>query len=389
MTAAESKRDLSKRLHAQFTIAIGNRRYTPTPNTILDARVRNTDLTIEERFDALLERTSMGNWSLFACKRDWDTGLATPLTQGDFAEILKVDKRRISAVVGLRQKQGFVKVNPANQNGYGRPLYLDLDPVVEGRPGPADATVVTWKAFSERWDRKHADLVKHKAAMLAKAHPFLAVVAEIDAAKLAEFRKMRREERPEAGAPSEPSDQSVLDFSDYESGTPATEVLDSLDDLSATPPTNSPAISYIENSKQQQQEVETKTQARTPSEELVVVAKMGVTEETARKFLKECQTQSPGCTLVQITAVIDEVKSTISKNVRNPAGILLTQVPGRIAAYRARSEAEEIVDLPGFRPMPKAEAVALLREALRAEEPDVREWAAAELRRLGQMVEMS
>ncbi len=389
MTAAEAKRDLSKRLHLQFTTAIGNRRYTPTPNTILDARIRNLELTIEERFDALLERTSMGNWSLFACKRDWDTGVATALTQGDFAEILGVDKRRISAVVGLRQKQGLVKINPAEQNG--RLLALELDPVVEGRT-VVDATALTWKAFSESWDQDHADLIKHKADMLAKAAPFLQAIAKIDGAKLSDFKRMRKEEKqPDATAPS---DQAVLDFSDYESGTPATEVLDSLDDLSGTLPTETPAFLYIENSKQQQQGAEAESATHALSEDVVVVVEKlkdhgidWVEKPAVQRILEDCRRAAPDCTAEVVAEVIARIGRTINRQTqKTPVGVLIKAVPLAIVDHR-KTPAKTLVKLQGLQPMPRSEAITLLRRSEQDEDPAVRQYAKDQLLKLGEKVE--
>lgn len=69
-----------------------------------------------------------------------------------------------------------------------------------------------------------------------------------------------------------------------------------------------------------------------PSEELVVVAKMGITAKRARAFLAECRQAYPGCTIDDIMAVIDSKSRGFGRDIRNPVGLLLTSVPQRLLA---------------------------------------------------------
>jgi hypothetical protein len=71
-----------------------------------------------------------------------------------------------------------------------------------------------------------------------------------------------------------------------------------------------------------------------PSEELVVVARIGIPVEKARSFLAECRTAYPECTIDDIVAVIDQKIHEIrqNRNIYNPAGVLLTSVPQRLLA---------------------------------------------------------
>jgi hypothetical protein len=80
------------------------------------------------------------------------------------------------------------------------------------------------------------------------------------------------------------------------------------------------------------------TAAGAPSEELVVVAMMGITEKRARRFLLDCRTAYPGCTIEDILEVIDHKVRGFHRGIQNPTGLLLTSVPERLlAAWQERS----------------------------------------------------
>jgi hypothetical protein len=118
MADSPNKKAVRDRVWADYIVSLAGQKYTPTPNEILDARITDTRLRFEERADALLERKSAGHWSTFACERDWDTGIATPLGQSDFARILVpqedgkplAGKQRVSAWAKLRDEQGYLRL---------------------------------------------------------------------------------------------------------------------------------------------------------------------------------------------------------------------------------------------------------------------------------------
>lgn len=94
--------------------------------------------------------------------------------------------------------------------------------------------------------------------------------------------------------------------------------------------------SLYERTERTVERTTTTVQASSPEEDVVVVAeKLGVKEIAARKFLAACRKASPGCTTEDIGAVIDQVDKTIDRTqIRNPTGILLENVPLRIAAAK-------------------------------------------------------
>lgn len=206
------------------------KRFTPTPNRTLEGRYENPELDLALRFDALLERASLGNWCLFACDRDWETGEAKPLGQAEFARILGTDRRRISELVKLRQGQGVMLETPAEKNG--RYLMLNLDPAGKAKEEQPDQGL-SWKDFRAQWDAAHPDLVARSVELRALAAPILTELNAIERARLSDFKKLRREEpdspdevsdtsRTEAPDSADTSEHRAPDSPDKTSGTPRT-----------------------------------------------------------------------------------------------------------------------------------------------------------------------
>jgi len=72
---------------------------------------------------------------------------------------------------------------------------------------------------------------------------------------------------------------------------------------------------------------------------VVVVQKLGVKPARVATFLEECRSASPGCSLEDIVATIDQVEANIDKRkYRNFTPILLDSVPLRIAGVRKAAE---------------------------------------------------
>ena len=70
-------------------------------------------------------------------------------------------------------------------------------------------------------------------------------------------------------------------------------------------------------------------------DDVVVAERLGIKKTAAQKFLTACRKASPGCTVEEITAVIDHVDGTINRTrIKNPTGVLLENVPLKIAAYQ-------------------------------------------------------
>jgi len=222
MADSAVKKAIQRKLYASFSIALQGK-YTPLPNNILDTMIADAGLELEDRFDALLDRMSFGNWSLYACRRDWDTGAATIVTQSDFATILKVDKQRINDVVVKRRQQGYLQNKETLPNP--RMLARELDPH-GARPAPPEKEPrIRWADFSDKWDSEHQDLVKQRAELLAKAAPYLEKAHKIHEQKLNAFKQAQKEE------------EQVPDSPDNPSATPRTSVRNSPDDPSSTPRT--------------------------------------------------------------------------------------------------------------------------------------------------------
>lgn len=186
---SEASKAIQIKVWSEFTSALkkANSKWSPVPNAILDSRVANVALPLEQRFDALLDRRSMGNWSLFSCQRDWDTGVTVADRQADYAKILGVDKRRISEVVRLRQKQGLV--HSRTDLTLGHLLMPVLDRTVNRPVEESAEEGPTWKDFSERWDAEHADDLQRKAEALAAAAPYQKIAAQVNRAKLVTGKK--------------------------------------------------------------------------------------------------------------------------------------------------------------------------------------------------------
>jgi hypothetical protein len=247
------KEKLKNRLWAEFQRDLGGRRYTPTPNAILDARIRDTTLELGERFDSLLERKSFGNWNvLFACERNWDTGATTTLGQEEFATILGVDKRRISEVVELRRKQGYVKMKALPSD---RSLASVLDPRTKLSRVEPEEPGLKWEEFKATWEAEHPKLVERRAELLALTAPLLAELATIDKASIADFKKARRaasktqstvpdERDAPADEGSDPPSIPVQNGADYGSETARTAVRNGADNSSETARTEKTASSH-------------------------------------------------------------------------------------------------------------------------------------------------
>jgi len=78
------------------------------------------------------------------------------------------------------------------------------------------------------------------------------------------------------------------------------------------------------------------------SEEVVVVGEKlkaygAISKHAQKKFLESCRKASPGCTVKQILAVIDEIAQGFNRNTEHPIGVFISQVPDNIAEYRERA----------------------------------------------------
>jgi hypothetical protein len=97
----------------------------------------------------------------------------------------------------------------------------------------------------------------------------------------------------------------------------------------------------------------TKVASKLAEETAVVVKKLedlgGISKPAARRFLDHCREESPGSPIEDIAAVIDQVVRTINtRKIFNPVGLLVTEVPGRIAGYvagREQRDREKATDL--------------------------------------------
>jgi hypothetical protein len=220
--------------------------YTAVVNRYLDGIVRNKDRPLGQRFDALLHRTSWGNFSDFACSRvpksqdprepeaSHERVLLKPLTQVEFARILKVDFRRVQELVQLRQDQGLMARREDLDNpGLLMPLYDPQEPR-ERKKEPAS---VAWPAFSTAWDSQHPDLVQKVKEYEEAAKPYLVEIEAIRKRKLSDWKTAQKV--PNTAEPSTPehSGRTLRNTPERSSGTPR------------SPKTSNPPISNDLDSK--------------------------------------------------------------------------------------------------------------------------------------------
>jgi hypothetical protein len=359
----------------------GKKWFTAVTNRRLDAIVRNMDLPLEDRFDALLLRTSWGNFSDFACDRvtksqqpaepeePIENVLLKPIGQVDFARILKVrdrttgevgpaSKQRISQIVQLRQDQGLM-ARPEDLVNPGRlvPLY---EPAASLKPGEMP---IAWQTFSAAWDSGHVDLFEALQKAEAEAAPFVAAAApyvekveeiraEIHSQKMADFKAAQKVPRsPDAAKSAEP--ETPAGASPGSDGQKVRGVVDKKSGESETvsaPRSHGPGIDTRAgalNLKQGNHETTTTAADQSHPEDSVVVVsrKLGITKKAARIFLEECRSVIADSTVEEILGTWGHQATTIGPSVKNPTGVLLLAVPARIAAYR-----EYLASLPPERP---------------------------------------
>jgi hypothetical protein len=118
-----------------------------------------------------------------------------------------------------------------------------------------------------------------------------------------------------------------------------------------------------------------------PDDVVVVVDHLlpygGVSRAAAQKFLGNCRKQAPECTAQDVAFLIDEVGRTINRRTaKNPIAILLKEIPDRIAAYCQAKPAPPA-------PSREKEIEALMWMATEDPDPQARQYAKAELERLG------
>jgi hypothetical protein len=101
-----------------------------------------------------------------------------------------------------------------------------------------------------------------------------------------------------------------------------------------------------------------------------------------------CRDFAPDCTPEEVAHFVRQTVIKAKRNrVENWIGFLLRGVPPNFEspgfeAWRVQRQDSEMVTLPGFSSMPRAEAIALLREYEHAEEQDVRSFAREHLVKL-------
>jgi hypothetical protein len=66
-----------------------------------------------------------------------------------------------------------------------------------------------------------------------------------------------------------------------------------------------------------------------------------MTDAAVSKFNAECRRRAPECETGDIVLVISQIGQTISKNAKNPVGILVSSVPYAVAVYIAGSRKEQ------------------------------------------------
>lgn len=179
--------------------------FTAVANRRLDAIIRNEDLPAEDRFDALVLRTSLGNHNKFACDRvtksqqpatpetPLEKLVIKPLYQIAVARILGISKQRVSAIVKLRQDQGLLARGEDLANpGWLQPL---MEPAAAKPRDPhlqPESTFTIPRKFSKAWDAEHPELVEKRQAAEA-------VIDTIDAQKLADYKASQAAQVKAAG----------------------------------------------------------------------------------------------------------------------------------------------------------------------------------------------
>jgi len=202
------------------SLSQAGRVYTPISNERLDAQIAGVGgLTALERIDAYIERKSAGNWSIFACERNWKTFKTDPINQKDIVDYFGFSKQTVSAAVNLRAAQGYLRLGDGKNP---RLIIFILSPK-NGVEVPADDGLPPYSAYKEIWDNEHPVEAQLRIKMEAKRdklrkqlakdlEPVIETISKIEYARLNDYKKLKEKAMPKASEAPEVIDQHSLDF---------------------------------------------------------------------------------------------------------------------------------------------------------------------------------
>ncbi len=134
----------------------------------------------------------------------------------------------------------------------------------------------------------------------------------------------------------------------------------------------------------------TTTVAAAPLDEVVVVVSKveecggTISKRAAAKLLTECRTETPNCTIEEVTAAMDKIATTFDAQTRNPTGVFVTDLPSLVATRHEAWVRDQQAATKAQQAEAEREIRALQEMAADENEPeDVREIARSRLARSG------
>lgn len=269
----------------EYLEATKDLKFTKDSNASLEALMHDELAPTSQRVVAWIKRQSWGNYRLFCVLDDG----VTPALQRDCCAELGIDKTRLSHTISYLQKRGYIRYED-------KLLIPELSPTLRG-PGRRDRSD-DYEVFFAEWQVANsvaAEEIKVARATLKRYNPVV----------LSDYKRWRASEK-NSGA-------SLIETKKIQPQA------DPRSDRGA-PPSSSAAAAPS-------------SVAAAPESILVALQRHGTTTPAAAgRLLKECKAAKPDCSLHEIIEVIGELAAGFSRNVKNPIGVLLKQVPSAVAA---------------------------------------------------------
>lgn len=272
-------------LYREFTEQTGQLKYTQEFNGSLEAVMHDKLATVGQRVLAWIKRRSWGKYRIFCVMSDG----VTPAFQRDCCAELGLHKSQVSRAIQYYADRGYLRLQ-------GKLIIPVPEPTLKPPPDKAQ-NPDSYAAYCERW--KVANSSDFQELEVAEA-----IVKRIKKSRLTGYRKSR--------TPGSGDGPFLIEtIRPPEPDTPPDQ---------GAPPSSSAAAAPS-------------SVAAAPESILVALQRHGTTTPVAAgRLLKECKAAKPDCSLQEIIEVIGELAAGFSRNVKNPIGVLLKQVPSAVAA---------------------------------------------------------
>lgn len=339
---------------SEFYARHGERNFTPTFNTYLDALIADTSAEIPERVDAWIIRRSWGNHA-----DQCENGKGVQLVQADCARELDVPRQAVNPVFKNRQRRGYIRI-------LGRGIY-PVDEPEEVLSGSASFSfsspnVETFPTNSEEEANKPEDdanspltFEEFITTVWAAQHPKeYRTYREIER----QYKEFRMRLLNEWRTFLEMSERSMTNDNPPQESDVG-EVYDNLSERSMTngapsyketikPSTNGSSSSFS-GTGQPQMTTTTSTQGSLPQIAKTLWEYAGISDEALiRQLRQNCRAKASDCTDEEIAHFIT-LKGHLARGKPSPGGYLLTTIANcfeghsfqQFRAERSRQQAAE------------------------------------------------